>query len=83
MCVQEALPKIIWRDVPVQHFATPKGEYDPAALGQQCQPLETAAAQQVHMGFGLSPGFLLTKGVRHEGVFTELAQQSDRAAPRM
>lgn len=31
---------MIWRDVPVQHFATPKGAFDPAALGQHCQPLK-------------------------------------------
>ena len=31
---------LIWRDVPVQHFATPKGDYDPASLGKHCQPLQ-------------------------------------------
>lgn len=33
------LPAFIWRTTSVQHFATPKGQYDPAKLGQQCRPL--------------------------------------------
>ena len=40
--MQAALPTVIWRDVPVQHFATPKGEYAPDRLGQQCRPLQLA-----------------------------------------
>ena len=51
--MQAVLPTVIWRDVAAQHFATPKGEYDPAALGQQCRPLQnvtTPSAQQVHTG---------------------------------
>ena len=58
----------------MQHFATPKGEYDPAALGQQCQPVQKAAApiaRQVRMSFGLSPDHLPTKHLLQEVVFTE------------
>lgn len=36
---RDELPEFIWRTTSVQHFATPKGQYDPASLGQQCKPL--------------------------------------------
>ena len=58
----------------MQHFATPKGEYAPAALGQQCQPVQEATApiaQQVRTGFGLCPDHLLTKDLLQEVEFIE------------
>jgi len=40
LILQAELPALIWMATPVQHFPTAKGEYDPAELGKQCQPLK-------------------------------------------
>lgn len=38
--VQADGPLLIWRTTSVQHFGTPKGQFDPKELGKQCRPLD-------------------------------------------
>ena len=54
---------MIWMTTPVQHFETVKGEYDPAALGKQCQPLKAWYEVRLHHSRGTTtraatPGLL-------------------------